>query len=104
MRTLPVSRINTTINSYKLPSVSKKVNQQVQSRLSFIINKPSSALIIAGLPTILHCGDEEDNYGYGDPDWMKKQREDSERERERRYYGYDTPGLGSGSREVDWEN
>jgi len=57
--------------------------------------------------TKIYCGDEEDNSdirsGESPEDTRRRQEREQERERNNRlYYGYDTPGLGSGSREVDW--
>lgn len=72
------------------------------SKRSNSIKKQPAIWIVGN--SILYCGDEEDNYGYGEPDWINRRREDNEAERNKKYYGYDIPGLGSGGREVDWEN
>ena len=102
MKILPLSQTNnafTTLRSVKL----NRIIQKTVSNTNENVKAPLSAIFLTSAGALYrYCSDESDNEGYGDPDWLKQQRQNDDNQRNHGYMGYDTPGLGSGSRETDW--
>ena len=102
MKISPISQNNNILSGSK--SSGRSVSSKGTSLLANRILKAGLTTFVPAAGVYYACNNEDvDNIGYGDPDWLIAQRKKEAEEQHRKYMGYDTLGLGSGYREVDWE-